>query len=51
MSRMVIELSDSDSVQTVIRALEACKVRLRACITRTMCRLAAEWLMASRHRG
>jgi hypothetical protein len=33
--RMVIELSDGDSVQTVLQALEAYKVRLRASITRT----------------
>jgi hypothetical protein len=38
--RMVIELSDRDSVQTVVQALEAYKVRLRASITRTKRRLA-----------
>ncbi len=38
--RMVIELSDRESVQTVVQALEAYKVRLRASITRTKRRLA-----------
>jgi hypothetical protein len=38
--RMVIELSDPGSVQTVVQALEAYKVRLRASITRTKRRLA-----------
>jgi hypothetical protein len=37
---MVIELSDRGSVQTVVQALEAYKVRLRASITRTKCCLA-----------
>jgi hypothetical protein len=39
--RMVIELPDRASVQTVVQALEAYKVRLRASITRTKRRLAA----------
>jgi len=39
--RMTIELPDGDSVQTVLQALEAYKVRLRASITRTQRRLAA----------
>jgi hypothetical protein len=38
--RMTIELPDGDSVQTVLQALEAYKVRLRASITRTQRRLA-----------
>jgi siderophore synthetase component len=37
--RMVIELSDRDSVQTVVQALEAYKVRLRTSITPTKRRL------------
>ena len=37
---MVIELPDRSSVQTVVQALEAYKVRLRASITRTRRRLA-----------
>jgi hypothetical protein len=38
---MVIELPDRGSAQTVIQALEAYKVRLRASIARTKRRLAA----------
>jgi hypothetical protein len=38
--RMVIELPDQGSIQTVIQALEAYKVRLRAGIARTQRRLA-----------
>jgi hypothetical protein len=38
---MVIELSEPSSVQTVLQALDAYKVRLRASITRTKRRLAA----------
>ena len=38
--RMVIELLDQGSVQTVMLALEAYKVRLRASIARTQRRLA-----------
>jgi hypothetical protein len=38
--RMVIDLPDRASVQTVVQALEAYKVRLRASITRTKRRLA-----------
>jgi hypothetical protein len=37
---MVIELSEPGSVQTVVQALEAYKVRLRASSTRTKRRLA-----------
>ena len=37
--RMTIELPDGGSVQTVVQALEAYKVRLRASITRTKRRL------------
>ena len=37
---MVIELPDRKSIQTVIQALEAYKVRLRASIARTKRRLA-----------
>ena len=37
---MVIELSDRGGVQTVVQALEAYKVRLRASITRTKRHLA-----------
>ena len=37
--RMTIELPDGDSVQTVVQALEAYKVRLRASTTRTKRRL------------
>ena len=33
--RMVIALPDRESIQTVVQALEAYKVRLRASITRT----------------
>jgi hypothetical protein len=39
-TRMVIDLPDRASVQTVVQALEAYKVRLRASITRTKRRLA-----------
>ena len=38
--RMVIELPDQGSAQTVVQALEAYKLRLRANITRTKRRLA-----------
>ena len=38
--RMVIELLDRGSAQTVVQALEAYKVRLRASIARTQRRLA-----------
>ena len=38
--RMVIELPDQGSAQTVVQALEAYKVRLRASIARTQRRLA-----------
>jgi len=38
--RMVIELPDRGSAQTVVQALEAYKVRLRASIARTKRRLA-----------
>jgi hypothetical protein len=39
--RMVIELRDEGSAQTVVQALEAYKVRLRASIARTKRHLAA----------
>ena len=38
--RMVIELLDRGSAQTVVQALEAYKIRLRASIARTQRRLA-----------
>src|SRR5262249_24073767 len=39
--RMVIELSDRGSAQTVVQSLEAYKVRLRTSIARTKRRLSA----------